>query len=356
MKKSEIVLESSYFTLAQTTRRNVLIPLGFIYVGALMSGTVSAYGLGSNINYYLSDSYISKHLFAMVGRHNQGSELCFWTTTGNIRAVIRSKNEIYNPFVAENGRVIFIEQKQNSNPIFRLYEINLLDQKPEISVLYETYRFLGFPSITGDGIVMITGDYHANATGNPVPGREIAILRAEGLTVLSGAKFSTIGRICSLGGGRYLGVSAGVKLDGSLPNVGLSKDSVFDLHAEGDRLTVKPFAVVPAPLGTLLGLNCMGDKLALKSVEFPSGGRAVVFFTICNVQDGNALQRIDLPPGKDAGLPHWLPRADTEADLAAMTLADDGGPAVLVIQLQSGAMTKIKLSSDRSKDFIMRDI
>jgi hypothetical protein len=349
-------LNASSITLSPMTRRSVLIVAGLLGAGAAMVGINAMWDFRKAFRYSLSGSYIGRNFMAMVGWGARGSELHIWNSAGKLRAIVRSENALSYPFVSESGRTIFIDRKMNGDVLFRLREINLSDQKPAVSTLYETDSFLGSPSLVGEDIVLITGKYFVHASGNPVPGRKIAILRGGVFTVLAGAKFSTIGRLCSLGGGRYLGVSIRVELDNAVPAITRFVDTIYDLQVEGNRLNVSPFNLVPAPAGTILALACWDGKLAVKSYMFPASGGQTVFITIAGLKDGSVLQRIDLAPEADTSVPYWLARTDSEADIAALTLEKDGKPAMLVITLKTEAMTKINLTSDRTPDFFVMDI
>lgn len=312
-------------------------------------------GLGKNLYYSLPDSSISQNFFSMAGQHDSGSELHFWNAAGKLRAIVQSRNELSHPFVGDSGRAVFIEkQKFGGTFVFRLCEIDLLEQKPAVSTLYETTSFLGYPSLIGEDIVLIVGDYFPESEF-PFQGRKLAILRSSTLTIFGHAEFQTIGRACSLGGGRYLAVSAGVNFDGALPDVKPFEDSIFDLQVQENQLKVSPFLLLPPPAGGLYGLDCWGGKLAVDSVEFPASGR-VIYITIYNVKDGKLLQRIDLPSGAETHVPYWLTGTGTDADIAVMALTSDNKPAVWVITLQGGAITKIELSSNRTEDFIRVEI
>lgn len=304
--------------------------------------------MGGRAKYSLADSYVSARFCAVVARNKSGSELFFWDRAGKLRVKVKSRFDLFSPFVSDNGMALFIERTHAERITFRLLGIDLSSDRPELIVLFVSNRFLGFPSQFSGRVFVISGDYDPAAMGNPVPRRTVAVLVSGGLLELANATFSTLGRLCDLGGERFLGVSVGVQ-GGNVPTrEAESFGLMLDIDFDSNSLEVEPFLFDSPLSGTLLGLDCWGGKIAAKLVEFPVNGGRITRIAICSAEDGAVLKLFDLPSGSDFGLPHWVPDTSGGALVAFMTIPQVGSPSVWIVNTDGEVLEQVELKHEQA--------
>ena len=269
----------------------------------------------------LSATHMTQQLYAAVFRKRSGSSLFLWKPDGVLLAEVRSEGLIEAPFITEAGRVLFVEVL-NEQSVYRLVALEPFDSAPAYEVLFSTDLFIGGPiELAGNGkarIFFIVGKYNQRAAGNPVPVRMIAELGHSGMSIFTGAAFSTAGKLCQTQDGDLLTVSMGEAYVGDTGTGNINsrllnatrisgKHDLFSIRLGDLRVEVEPLEFRSVKLGRVSAADCSANSelIVLRSVEFPVGGRVQTVSAI-KKSDGSLIYSQALPPETDSGRPNLL--------------------------------------------------
>lgn len=231
----------------------------------------------------LYNSAIKNGKFAIVRSTATGSSIFLGNADGNATLEVHSLNDLSSPFIIDQSRILFIESTKFPVPEFHIVEMQISKSEIKCNRIVTSNDYIGNPFVAAGkyskGVLFFSGQYYPNATGNPVPQRQLSIYEDGQVTAFEGKTFSTIGRLAQIDEDRFLGVTFSIEQlrlegeDGSSFIDLQDNSSLVEVHLSDGLIQAVPAKIGALKVTTVLTVASLQklNTVVISSVDFPSG-------------------------------------------------------------------------------------
>lgn len=323
--------------------------------------------LGPDEEWQATDGYISRDFIAvpMKKAAPRDTELYIWDISGAPLIKVVSNNPlggINGPFLSPSGELIFVQYIIGDRKFFsRVCYVDLRSASPQVTTLIESDKVILCPALIGDDnrggrpdFLYFTGDFDFSAEYNPMPVRNLALMRDGVGKTYKAVSFPMAGGFCQKGPGEIYLMSKSVEypFDTHLPRLGDGIHTrLYKFTFSGGRSIVED---IPLDIYSKMDIfaiqsGACGDKIFAKTL--PLGDYRPNTLVEIDLANRNAELVTELPDAVQYSQPFVINRSSSSTRIALVgtpnlrSTEPIGALILLTVDLPEKQINQVSLSA-----------